>query len=230
MIAADPEPPMSSRVAFVTIGQSPRDDVLPEILAQTRAQLAVTERGALDGLDDAAVAALAPQPGEERLVTRLRDGREVLLGKPAIDRRLHAIMAELDEGGFDLLVLLCTGQFSRFTTRTPFIEPQHAVDHFAQGLAYGAERIGVVLPNAAQIEEFHGIPEVATIIVSASPYLPGHEAALREAGAALAGADMIVMHCIGYTEAMRQVVKHAAARPVLAARRLVAHAIDMLLL
>lgn len=220
---------MSSRVAFVTIGQSPRDDVLPEILAQTRAPISVTERGALDGLDDDAIAALAPRPGEERLATRLRDGREVLLGKPAIDRRLHAIMAELDESGFDLLVLLCTGQFSRFSTRTPFLEPQHTVDHFAQGLAYGAERIGIVLPNAAQIDEFHGIPGVATRAVGASPYLPGCEAALREAGAALAGVDLIVMHCIGYTEAMRQVVKQASARPVLVSRRLVAHAIDMLL-
>jgi len=38
-----------------------------------------------------------------------------------------------------------------------------------------------------------------------------------------------VMHCIGYSEAMRQVVKQAAARPVLVSRRLVAHAIDLVL-
>ena len=220
---------MPSRVAFVTIGQSPRSDVMPDILAATRTPFEVTERGALDGLDDAAIADLAPRPGEERLVSRLRDGREVMLGKPAIDRRLHAILAELDEGGFDLLVLLCTGQFTRFTLRTPFIEPQHTVDHFVQGLAYGAERIGILLPNAAQIDEFHGIPGIAIKAASASPYLAGSEAALRKAGAALADTDMIVMHCIGYSEAMRQVVKQATGRPVLVSRRLVAHAIDLML-
>jgi protein AroM len=220
---------MPHRVAFVTIGQSPRIDVMPDILAETRTPFEVTERGALDGLDDAAIADLAPRPDEERLVSRLRDGREVLLGKPAIDRRLHAIIAELDEQGFDLLVLLCTGQFTRFSTRTPFIEPQHTVDHFVQGLAYGAERIGILLPNAAQIDEFHGIPGVATKAASASPYVAGNEAALREAGATLADTDIIVMHCIGYSEAMRQVVKQAAARPVLVSRRLVAHAIDLVL-
>lgn len=220
---------MLHRVAFVTIGQSPRIDVMPDILTETRTPFEVTERGALDGLDDAAIADLAPRSGEERLVTRLRDGREVLLGKPAIDRRLHAIIAELDGEGFDLLVLLCTGQFTRFSTRTPFIEPQHTVDHFVQGLAYGAERIGILLPNAAQIDEFHGIPGVATKAASASPYVAGNEAALRAAGAALADTDIIVMHCIGYSEAMRQVVKQAAARPVLVSRRLVAHAIDLVL-
>jgi protein AroM len=220
---------MPRRVAFVTIGQSPRHDVVPDILDEIRTPIDSVERGALDGLDDAAIADMAPRAGEQSLVTRLHDGREVLLGKPAVDRRLRTILAELDDAGFDLLVLLCTGQFPRFTLRTPFIEPQHTVDHFVQGLAYGAERIGILLPNAAQIDEFHGIPGVAITAASASPYLPGHEAALRHAGAALADTDMIVMHCIGYSEAMRQVVKQAAGRPVLVSRRLVAQAIDLML-
>jgi protein AroM len=220
---------MPHRVAFVTIGQSPRSDVLPEILAETRTTLDVTERGALDHLDDAAIADLAPRPGEECLVSRLRDGREVLLGKPAIDRRLHTILAELDEAGFDLLVLLCTGQFTRFDLRTPFIEPQHTVDHFTQGLAYSARQIGILLPNAAQITEFHGIPGVATHAEAASPYQTDPEPALQQAGKALADTDLIVMHCIGYTAAMRQTVKQAANRPVLVSRQLVAHAIDLVL-
>ncbi len=220
---------MPRRVAFVTIGQSPRSDVLPDILAETRTPFEVTEQGALDGLDEAAIADLAPRAAEERLVSRLRDGREVALGKPAIDRRLHTILADLDGRGFDLLVLLCTGQFTRFDLQTPFIEPQHTVDHFVQGLAYGAERIGVLLPHPAQIDEFHGIPGVTIQAASASPYVADPEPALRAAGAALADTGVIVMHCIGYSEAMRQVVKQASGRPVLVSRRLVAHAIDLVL-
>jgi protein AroM len=220
---------MLRRVAFVTIGQSPRSDVLPDILKETQTPFEVTEQGALDGLTDTEIANLAPRPGEERLVTRLRDGREVLLGKPAIDRRLHEILVELDHGGFDLLVLLCTGHFTPFRLRTPFIEPQHTVDHFVQGLAYGAERIGILLPNVAQIDEFHGIPGMAIKAVGASPYQAESEAAMREAGASLADTDIILMHCIGYTDAMRKVVKQAANRPVLVSRQLVAHAIDMVL-
>jgi protein AroM len=220
---------MPPRVAFITIGQSPRSDVVPDILSAIRTSLQVTECGALDGLDDAAIADLAPRAGEQRLVSRLRDGREVLLGKPAIDRRLRQILGELDTGGFDLLVLLCTGQFTRFSLRTPFIEPQHTVDHFVQGLSYGAKRIGVLLPNSGQIDEFHGIPGVEIKAASASPYLPNHEAALRSAAAALADTDLIVMLCIGYSEAMRQLVKRAANRPVLVSRQLVALAIDLLL-
>ena len=40
---------------------------------------------------------------------------------------------------------------------------------------------------------------------------------------------MILMHCIGYTEAMRQEVTQASGRPVLLSRRIIAHAIDLLL-
>src|SRR3954466_3493164 len=61
------EPSMPNRVAFVTIGQSPRSDVVPDLLADTRMRFEVTERGALDGLEDAAIANLAPRAGEERL-------------------------------------------------------------------------------------------------------------------------------------------------------------------
>ena len=66
---------MARRIAFVTIRQSPRPDVVPEILAETRTPIEVTERGVLDDMTLAEVRAIAPGPGEERLVSRMRDGR-----------------------------------------------------------------------------------------------------------------------------------------------------------
>jgi protein AroM len=220
---------MPRRIAFVTIGQSPRDDVMPDIVAESRTSFVATERGVLDGLDDAAIAAMAPLPGEDILASRLRDGRGVLIAKPAVERRLREIFAELDTQGFDLIVLLCTGVFGQFVTRTPFMEPQHVVDHFVQGLAYGARTLGVILPDPRQADDFAGIPGVATKAAHGSPYVADPLPALRTAGAALADVDMIVMHCIGYTETMRQEVQRASCRPVMLSRRIVAHAIDLLL-
>jgi protein AroM len=76
---------MGKRVAFVTIGQSPRDDVVPAMLAEIHAPIDVSQYGALDDMTDAEIASIAPHLGEERLVSRLRDGREVQLGKTAIE-------------------------------------------------------------------------------------------------------------------------------------------------
>ena len=221
---------MAKRVAFVTIGQSPRSDLVPELLARTRTPLDVTEYGVLDDMTDAEIAAITPGPGEARLVSRLRDGREVILGKPAIETRLRVQLSALDRRGFDLIVLLCTGQFGAFRLRTPFIEPQHAVDHFVQALAYGIDTLGVLLPNVKQIDEFHGIPGLRTTLAAASPYVGGDDGAgLRAAGVALADTGMIVMHCMGYSEPMRRQVMQGVQCPVLLSRTLVSHAIDMIL-
>ena len=214
------------RVAFVTIGQAPRPDLTPEIVAATRTKLAVSEYGALDGLSPASIAALAPGANDERLVTRLADGREVLLAKPAMQQRLQDVLAGLDDAGFDLIVLLCTGRFEPFVLRTPFLEPQPVVDHFVIGLSYTATTLGVLLPNAHQQQEFHGIPGKRIVTGAASPYT-GDD--FDAAGRSLAATDMVVMHCMGYSEAMRRRVAAACGRPVMLARSLVAHGIDMLL-
>jgi len=220
---------MPQRVAFVTIGQSPRTDVLPEILAETRTHILPTERGILDDLSLPQIRALSPDKGDERLVSRLRNGTEVILAKPAIEARLRDEFSRLDTKGFDLIVLLCTGHFGTFDLKTPFLEPQHAVDHFVQGLTYGVRRLGVLLPNEKQVDEFHGIPGAATSFAFASPYTANSESELDTAAENLASTGAIVMHCMGYTEAMRRQVMARARRPVHLSRRIVAHAIDLML-
>ena len=189
---------MAKRVAFVTIGQSPRPDMVPEILAETRTPITVTERGALDGMSRAEVDAIAPRAGEERLVSRLADGTEVILGKPAIEARLGRCSRHWTKERFDLIVLLCTGHFGRFRVRTPFLEPQQAVDHFVLGLTYGVERLGILLPNRQQIEEFHGIADRSMGFAYASPYRAGNEAdaARGRCGAGRCGRDRHALHGI----------------------------------
>lgn len=218
------------RVAFVTIGQSPRIDVVPVLLESVATPIESHEFGVLDEMDSATIDALAPAGDEPRLVSRLRTGREVVMSHTAVESRLGKLLLELDERGFDLMVLLCTGRFPARRLRTPLIEPRHVVDHFAEGLATGAGPIGVVLPDAMQAEAFGRIGALPTRFAAASPYLPDPDAAaLRGAARTLADTSLIVMHCIGYTEEMRRAAAHASGRPVLVARRLVATAIDLLL-
>ncbi|MGD1877068.1 MAG: AroM family protein [Kiloniellaceae bacterium] len=217
---------MAKRTAFVTIGQAPRVDLTPEILKEVKCPLDVVEIGVLDGLDDDAIAALAPVDGEQRLVSRLADGREVILGKSKIQQRLQQLFNELDGEGYDLIVLLCTGHFERFHLRTLFIEPQQVVDHFVRGLAYGAETLGILVPDKKQIDEFHGIDGKTSKVTFASPYSGDR---MQAAGRELSETDMIVMHCMGYSEVMRRQIAEASGRPVMLSRRLVAHAIDLIL-
>ena len=198
---------MTLRAAFVTIGQSPRSDLTPALLERIGAPLAVSEYGALDGLDTAAVGALAPDAGEPRLVTRLRDGSEVVIGKSKTQARLQALFDRLDNDGYDTLVLLCTGYFPGLSTaRTLLIEAQRVVDHMILALAEGTRRLGVIVPHAAQLDELHALapPGVSVVGAHASPYAGDRFAA---AAAALSDCDLIVMHCMGYSETQRERVR-----------------------
>lgn len=225
--------PHSRRVAFFTIGESPRSDVVPEMARLLGETVQINEFGALDGLDAAALAAMAPRDGEYRFATRLRDGAQIQLDAAAAEARLAAVMQQADGAGYDVLVPLCTGT-AIAPMRTLVVEPQQVVDHLVAGLSQHCRKVGLVVPLAEQVDFFHmAVPlSCETQVVHASPYDADAGQAARnfaQAGQALASCDLIVMHCMGYAERMRQAVAQASGRPVLLSNRLVAQALSQLL-
>ena len=80
---------MGRTVGLVTIGQSPRPDLIEEYeRALPGARL--VQAGALDGLSEAEILALAPGAGDDVLVSRLRTGREVRLARRYLEPRLQS--------------------------------------------------------------------------------------------------------------------------------------------
>lgn len=218
----------ATRVALVTIGQTPRDDLVPEIVRWSGDAVEAVEYGALDGLGGDEIGALAPAGGQHRLVTRLRDGSQAVVAKERIAERLERLFRRLRPGGHDAVVLLCTGHFDGLHPPPGiFLEAQRLVDDAVAAFAAGAGSIGVMVPLARQMDEFHYAPREGQVVrmAHASPY-DGDR--LAEAGRELAGADLIVMHCMGYTESMRDTVVEAAGKPVLLARRVVGAAVAQL--
>ncbi len=218
----------AKRVAFVTIGQSPRGDMLPEMLAWIGPGIEPVEVGALDGLSREEIARLAPVGDEHHLVSRLHDGTEVVIGKTWVQDRLKAMMADLDAQAPFLVVLLCTGHFEGVRSRALMVESQRIVDHAVDALSEDGRTVGVMVPLEAQIAEFHvqATRERPVVYAYASPYSDDR---FDEAARQLALADLIVMHCMGYDEAMRRRVAGISGKPVLLARRLVAGAVAQLL-
>lgn len=217
------------RAAFITIGQSPRPDILDEMRPWWDGlSLDIEERGALDGLTREAVARLAPRETDERLVSRLHDGTEVLLGADWVHQRVEKIVRRLDEEGVDVLVILCTGRFHGLAPRGILIASGPVVDHGLAAIADSAAAIGVLLPNEGQKGSFRCEParERRFVLSHASPYSGDRwETAARE----LEEADLVVMHCMGYTEAMRRKLAEKTGKPVLLARRMVAAAVAQVL-
>lgn len=225
--------PAPRRVAFFTIGESPRNDVVPAMSALLGAHVQIDEFGALDALDDGQREALAPREGQHCFATRLRDGGSITLDKHATEERLAHVMREADEAGYDVLVPLCTGT-ALPQLRTFMVEPQQLVDQTMVALARHARKVGAIVPLKEQLATFHLAEPLSCELQldCASPYENNPERAAEafgRAGRALADCDFIVMHCMGYTEAMRHQVAQASGRPTLLSNHIVAHTLGQIL-
>lgn len=221
------------RIAFVTIGQTPRIDLVPEMVAEILVghddrTLDYVEFGVLDGLDAAALQAMAATDGEPSFATRLNSGEEIVSSKHRTEARLNLILKDIDQQGFDLIVLLCTGTTIEPLENTLVVESQRIVDSTVEALAAASRKLGLILPLERQIAEFaerhvfSGTPKS----IAASPYA-GDDIGAR--AAALAGCDLVVLHCMGYSAAMLDEVRRSVDAPVLLSRRLVAGVIRQML-
>src|SRR5687768_1806452 len=90
----------SARIGMATIGQAPRDDVVPAMRAYLPDGVEIVERGALDGLTHDETRPFWAAPGEVGIVTKLRDDSSVLLSHAKILPAMQAVVDGLvrDEG------------------------------------------------------------------------------------------------------------------------------------
>jgi protein AroM len=220
-------PETLTRLAIVTIGQAPRGDVAEEILAMLGAaptELRYEEFGALDGLTPADLALHVPGPREGKFYTRLARGDHVVVGVGLVARRLMPLLYRLDGQSFDLIVLISTGLFEPIHLRTPFVHAQSAVDAWISSLVMGECELGLLYPLTNQHRDF----AYGTLIQNARAVAAtGEAASLEDAATQLAAADLILMHSIGYTEAMAHQLAGLTRRPVVTARRILAGAIRL---
>ncbi len=223
---------MRKCIGIVTIGQSPRTDVVPEIQTHLGDHVEVLEHGALDGLTLAEVKNYAPEPGMLPLVTRMRDGMEVVVAKEKLLPRLDEVMTALDDKGVDMILLLCNGDFPVFDTRCLVIEPQRLVDGCVAGLLREGHRLGVLVPVPEQEnwvrQRLTAVSPNVTVAV-ASPY-EGQEP-LEAACQRFRddGCDVIVLYCMGFNRQLGAKVRSLCSTPVIVSSAIVARIMGELL-
>lgn len=211
------------KVGLITIGQSPRVDMVPEMLP-LMGDVEPLERGALDGLTAAEIASLQPGPGDYTLVTRLRDGSSAVIAERHILPRMQAAIDELEAAGVDAVVLVCTGEFPLFRHTVPLLPAERLILGGVRAIAANS-RLGVICPLPAQLEMTHtkwGGLTADLHVAAGSPYgdlsdLRGAARRMREAAV-----EYVVLDCMGYTNAMKDLVRAEVGVPVLLARNVVA--------
>jgi len=193
---------MSKPLITLTIGQSPRSDILP-LLRQHLPDAMTDHAGLLDGLSAADIAArFAPAADDNVLVSRLQSGEQVRLAAAKVEQGLQRKISALEQAGYAAILLLCTGEFSRLSTqRALLLEPDRIIPPLIAALVQH-QQVGVVVPVVEQIAEqaakWQQLPSPPCYAV-ASPY-QGDEATFADAARRLKaqGAALVVLDCIGY--------------------------------
>ncbi len=213
-------------IGVITIGQSPRDDVVPDMEKLLGPDFRIVQGGALDGLSRADIEALAPRPDEFPLITRLLDGTSVVIGKERIVERLQARLDELS-GEATAFAIMCTGKFPRFRCARPVLEPERLLFNTAQAI-YGGGTLGVIVPIEAQQAAARAhwgriTPELEVAV--ASPYAGAAPLVTAAETLARAGARLVVLDCMGFTRAAKATVRDVTGVAVLVGASLVARMI-----
>jgi len=217
---------MVARVGMVTIGQTPRNDVVPEIQTLLGSAIEVLQCGALDGLSLEEVRKLAPTSGDSILVTRMRNGEEVTVGESRILPRIQQCVNNLAPQ-CDVLAMLCTGQFPQLVSDRMIVMPDALLDGVVKGIQ-GVRTIGVFIPSAeqkAQALERWRRPSRGVVVESASPYSERDVVTPAAQKIAASKPDLIVLDCMGYTSRTKEVVKKVTGKPVILPRSVLARSI-----
>ena len=220
------EPQRVRTVHFLTIGQSPRPDVVPEILemlGDAATRIAAVEAGALDGLSREEDRASAPRNGEMPLVSRLRSGEEVVIGEDFVEERMAALLSRIPAG--DVAAILCTGPFFGIAERPGLVKAGPTFDRTLHEACPPGATVGMLIPEPRQeADARRRVPGGSSCVIGvASPYSgDGVEVRLAEE---FRDVDIVGLNCLGYDGPLEAAVSRATGKPVVLARRALAEAV-----
>lgn len=219
-------------IAGITVGQSPRIDMTDDIRSKLAPGLELIEYGALDDMTlEEVERELKPLPGDEVLVSRMRDGRQATFSGTRIVPLVQKRIDEAEAAGADAIILLCTGGFPELRHKVPLIIPQPLFYSVAHALA-GWQTIAVMVPDKAQVEQaraWWGDAGLSIQVVQASPY--GDLDAIARAARSLRGSNcaFLCLDCMGFSVSMRDIARRESGLDVLLPRTLVASTVSELL-
>ncbi|MEK4300162.1 AroM family protein [Oceanobacillus sp. FSL W8-0428] len=215
---------MHPTIGVITVGQTPRVDMIPAMQHIFPDNTAIVERGVLDYKTEQEILNLSPNENQTVLVSRLSNGDKTVIAKEKILPFIQDLISELNLSGTTMILLACTGQFPKFTSNVPLIYPDYLLNHVVKGVIQEGT-LGVIVPLPEQKDSI--IKKWETIGLTAipkacSPY-NFNKSELIKVASELEKLPIkaIVLDCMGYTEEMKSIVQENTSKMVFLARNVI---------
>ncbi|MCP3990692.1 MAG: AroM family protein [Actinomycetia bacterium] len=204
----------------LTIGQTPRDDLVAELVdamgPDARAAERIEVRGALDGMTPAEIETIGPVADTDALHVRLPGDLDVIISKKAVTQRMAPLVAEAKNR---LTVVACTGRFQGLPERPNLLFPSVVLDGLIDAILPAGYRLGVLVPIPEQIELFADLRGRADRPATVTSVKPGTDPSEAATELRKAGVDLVVLDCFGYDRTLLARVREVTGVPVISAAR-----------
>ncbi|MEW5933693.1 MAG: AroM family protein [Bacillota bacterium] len=213
-------------MGLVTIGQSPRPDIVGDLRQVWGDKFRVEEAGALDFLTEHEIRELQPKAGEHALFTALRDGRPVLVARERLIPYLQKGIDLLVGRGASCVMVMCTSPFEGLRADVPLVLPHRVLAGFVRAVLAPGSRVVVALPVPEQVEEARsrwtgrGMQVVGEVVTS--PFAPVDLLEVEFAGLPGWKPEGVILDCFGFGSRVVEVVRRIFRGPVFSARHLAA--------
>lgn len=219
------------KLGLVTIGQTPREDIVGDLIPIFGPEVELLQAGALDPYTREDIEGFLPNENELLLITRLRDGSSVFFPERYILPGLQECIHRLERQGAEMILFLCTEAFPEFESSVPLIFPCDILNGAVPALC-PRSRAAVLVPKEEQIPQAYrkwkGMIQHLEAM-AASPFGAPEELEAAARACADLDVDLIVLDCIGYTSAMKEKVHELSGKPVVLSRTLAARLVMELL-
>lgn len=182
-------------VTLITIGQTPRDDLLKAFKKEGVCDYQLV--GALDHVSQNEIDVLVKQPGEEKLYVVLRDGM-ANMSQGTIDKKVEDAIKKYEDCS-EVIAVLCMSEFTCTSNRTEIIYPIKELKEKVGNIKNGDTTI-IFVPIKEQI----GTAKIKWAIVEGNKHIiavhPKSEAVLEEMirEIELHHPKYVIMDCYGY--------------------------------
>ena len=217
-------------VALLTIGHSPREDIVTELRGLIRPDIGFIHRGVLDEfLPEEASARFACEGNEPTMVSRLSSGKMGVFSAVKIMPLLQRAIDQVCSEGADCVVLLCTNRFDELRCEVPLIVPFSVMHSLVASIDSGMS-VGALFPFESHAAPMARYWKDYGIDLEYACAAPGSEIDYEAVAEKFRKKDLLILDCIGYTGTVRRELSKRLKVPVLWPRALIADLVNGLLM